>query len=91
MKLIICWVVPLPSNSGNEGLGWDSLLKMVHNPGGHYYWEGAQPKLYVNQAAQPKPMRCKGSNTTSQLTPLEMARNNANMESSGYNTKDKHI
>ena len=24
----ICWVVPLPSNSGNEGLGWDSLLKM---------------------------------------------------------------
>ena len=24
----ICWVVPPPSNSGNEGLGWDSLLKM---------------------------------------------------------------
>ena len=22
----------------NEGLGWDSLLKMVHNPGGHCYW-----------------------------------------------------
>ena len=22
------WVVPLPSNSGNEGLGWDSLLNM---------------------------------------------------------------
>ena len=30
----------------NEGLGWDSLLKMVHNPGGHYYWEGGQPKRY---------------------------------------------
>ena len=26
----IHWVVPPPSNSGNEGLGWDSLLKMVH-------------------------------------------------------------
>ncbi len=25
---VIPWVVPLPSNSGNEGLGWDSLLKM---------------------------------------------------------------
>ena len=24
----IGWVVPPPSNSGNEGLGWDSLLKM---------------------------------------------------------------
>ena len=24
----IYWVVPPPSNSGNEGLGWDSLLKM---------------------------------------------------------------
>ncbi len=33
---IILWVVPPPSNSGNEGLGWDSLLKMVHNPGGDW-------------------------------------------------------
>ncbi len=24
----ITWVVPPPSNSGNEGLGWDSLLRM---------------------------------------------------------------
>ena len=22
---------------GNEGLGWDPLLKMVHNPGGHWH------------------------------------------------------
>ena len=39
------WVVPPPSNSGNEGFGWDSLLKMVHNPGGDSYWEGGQPKI----------------------------------------------
>ena len=31
-KIIHFWVVPPPSNCGNEGLGWDSLLKMVHNP-----------------------------------------------------------
>ena len=30
----------------NEGLGWDPLLKMVHNPGGHCYCEGATPKIY---------------------------------------------
>ena len=24
------WVVPLPSNSGNEGFGWDSLLQRGH-------------------------------------------------------------
>ena len=30
----------------NEGLVRDSLLKMFHNPGGHYYWEGGQPNLY---------------------------------------------
>ena len=28
----------------NEGLGRDSLLKMVHNPGDSY-WEGGQPNL----------------------------------------------
>ncbi len=38
---------PPPSNSGNEGLGWDSLLKMVHNPGGDSYWEGRQPNIYL--------------------------------------------
>ena len=42
--MMIDWVVPPPSNSGNEGLGGDSLLKMVHNPGGDSYWEGGQPK-----------------------------------------------
>ena len=29
----------------NEGLGWDSLLKMVHDPGGDCYWEGGQPNV----------------------------------------------
>ena len=49
--ICIYWVVPLPSNSGNEGLVRDSLLKMVHNPGGHYYWEGGPPNVsmgYIN-------------------------------------------
>ena len=32
----IVWVVPPPSNSGNEGLGWHPLLKMFHNPGGDW-------------------------------------------------------
>ncbi len=27
-------LTPFPVIVGNEGLGWDSLLKMVHNPGG---------------------------------------------------------
>ena len=27
---------PLPVIVANEGLGWDSLLKMVHNPGGDW-------------------------------------------------------
>ena len=31
----------------NEGLGWDPLLKMVHNPGGHCYWEGATQSNYM--------------------------------------------
>ena len=31
----------------NEGLGWDSLLKMVHNPGGDCYWVGGRPKIYL--------------------------------------------
>ena len=28
----------------NEGLVRDSLLKMVHNPGGDCYWVGGRPK-----------------------------------------------
>ena len=46
---VIHWVEnPLPVIVANEGLGWDSLLKMVHNPGGDSYWEGGQPKLYTH-------------------------------------------
>ena len=42
----ISWVVPPPRMPvANEGLGWDPLLKMVHNPGGDSYWEGGQPNL----------------------------------------------
>ena len=41
-------VVPPPRMPvANEGLGWDPLLKMVHNPGGDSYWEGGQPKIYL--------------------------------------------
>ena len=30
----------------NEGLGWDSLLKMVHNPGGDWNpGRGEEPKV----------------------------------------------
>ena len=44
----ICWVWPPPRMPVvNEGLGWDPLLKMVHNPGGHCYWEGATCNVYV--------------------------------------------
>ena len=47
IKRHILWVVPPPSNSGHEGLGWDSLLKMFHNPGGdEASWEGGQPNVY---------------------------------------------
>ena len=28
---------PLPVTVANEGLGWDPLLKMVHNPGGDWH------------------------------------------------------
>ena len=43
---VINWVVPPPRMPvANEGLVRDSLLKMVHNPGGDCYWEGGQPKL----------------------------------------------
>ena len=36
-KNIQFWVVPPPRGCGNEGLGWDSLLKMVHNPGADWH------------------------------------------------------
>ena len=40
------WMWPPPRIPvANEGLGWDSLLKMVHNPGGHCYWEGATSNI----------------------------------------------
>ena len=42
----IGWVYPPPRISvTNEGLGWDFLLKMVHNPGGDWHpgW-GVVPK-----------------------------------------------
>ena len=35
-----------------EGLGWDSLLKMVHNPGGDCYWVGGRPKEYIDEKIQ---------------------------------------
>ena len=45
--IYIYWVVPPPRMPVvNEGLGWDPLLKMVHNPGGHCYCEGATLKIY---------------------------------------------
>ena len=33
------------ANEGLFRLGFP-ILKMVHNPGGPYYWEGGQPNLY---------------------------------------------
>ena len=36
----------------NEGLGWDSLLKMFHNPGGDCYWVGGRPKVYYTNFHQ---------------------------------------
>ena len=55
----IHWVVPPPSNSGNEGLGWDSLLKMVHNPGGDWNpGRGDNPK-YTSSMRNQKNMGCK--------------------------------
>ena len=42
---ILDWIYPPPRMPvANEGLGWDSLLKMVHNPGGDCYWVGGRPK-----------------------------------------------
>ena len=36
---------------GNEGLGWDYLLKMVHNPCGNCYWVGATPNIDFKKVA----------------------------------------
>ena len=32
----------LKSKVANEGLAWDSLLKMFHNPAGDCYWVGGR-------------------------------------------------
>ena len=47
--LFLKYILDLPPPRipvANEGLGWDSLLKMVHNPGGDCYWVGGRPKVY---------------------------------------------
>ena len=43
------------ANEGNEGLGWDLLLKMLHNPGGDEpaSWVGGRPKLYFGLSPLP--------------------------------------
>ena len=33
----------------NEGLGWDSLLKMVHNPGGDWHPAWGVVPTYTNE------------------------------------------
>ena len=49
-SIAMFWVVPPPSNSGNEGLGWDSLLKMVHNTGGDWHpGKGDNPSYVIVQ------------------------------------------
>ena len=37
----------------NEGLVRDSLLKMVHNPGGDCYWEGGTTQIICHQPGFP--------------------------------------
>ena len=46
----IFWIYPPPRMPvANEGLGWDSLLKMVHSPGGDWNpWWGVDLK-YIYQ------------------------------------------
>ena len=37
-EMDISWIYPPPRIPvANEGLGWDSLRKMVHNPGGDWH------------------------------------------------------
>ena len=39
---------PLTVTVGNEGLGWDSLLKMVHNPSGDWHpVRGPHPRYII--------------------------------------------
>ena len=45
-KFIYLRSTPHPVTVTNEGLGWDSLLKMVHNPGGDCYWVGGRSNIY---------------------------------------------
>ena len=48
LVLCIIWVVPLPAKVANEGLGWDSLLKMEYDPGkGDCYWTGGQSNVLI--------------------------------------------
>ena len=48
MSISIFWIYPPPRMPvANEGLVRDSLLKMVHNPGGDCYWVGGRPNLYI--------------------------------------------
>ena len=47
-QVVIYWIYPPPRMPvANGGLGWDSLLKMVHNPGGDCYWVGGRPNIYI--------------------------------------------
>ena len=40
----------------NEGLGWDPLLKMVHNPGGHWNpVRGPHPSFISVDMVSPPP------------------------------------
>ena len=49
----ISWIYPPPRIPvANEGLGWDSLLKMVHNAGGDCYWVGGRPKASVRKCEE---------------------------------------
>ena len=37
MYVLYIGLSPFPVTVVNEGLGWDSLLKMFHNPGGDWH------------------------------------------------------
>ena len=51
IQIVLLWfylgLSPFPVTVANEGLGWDSLLKMVHNPGGDEpaSWEGGTTQV----------------------------------------------
>ena len=51
----IFWIYPPPPQPvtlANEGLGWDLLLNMFHNPAGDWHpgWGGGEPKIYLGGA-----------------------------------------